>query len=88
VIYWDLKVGGEFVRGWWKQGGQLGFLSSDGRFVSILNYIKPGELAREQRVTAHIGSLVANYGRGARVTAHIEPTNNNKQQLAESNSAI
>jgi hypothetical protein len=55
VIYWDLKIGGEFVRGWWKQGGQLGFLSSDGRFVSILNYIKPGELAREQRVTAHIG---------------------------------
>jgi hypothetical protein len=42
VIYWDLKIGGEFVRGWWKQGGQLGFLSSDGRFVSILNYIKPG----------------------------------------------
>jgi hypothetical protein len=27
---------------------------------------------------------VANYGRGARVTAHIESTNNNKQQLAES----
>jgi hypothetical protein len=25
VIDWALKIGGEFVRGWWKQGGQLGF---------------------------------------------------------------
>jgi hypothetical protein len=35
VIGWALKIGSEFVRGWWKQGGQLGFFSSDGRVVSL-----------------------------------------------------
>jgi hypothetical protein len=78
VINWALGVIGVGFWGLYEVAGFSG-VSSRWEIDSCKIYIKPGELARKRLVTALIGSAkVANYERGARVTAHIESTNNNK----------